>query len=48
MFLPESFASQTTGTDSWQLGQVALVLSVWTIGGLVVALLTFRWQSRGR
>ena len=48
VFLPESFASQTTGTDSWQLGQVALVLSVWTIGGLVVALLTFRWQSRGR
>ncbi|HAM22606.1 MAG TPA: ABC transporter [Actinobacteria bacterium] len=48
VFLPESFASQTTGTDSWQLGQVALVLGIWTIGGLAVALLTFRWQSRSR
>lgn len=48
VFLPANFASQTTGADSWQLPQVALVLSLWTIGGLAMALLTFRWQSRTR
>lgn len=47
VFLPEGFASaEQTGT--WDLGTAALVLAAWTLGGLVVAALTFRWVRRGR
>lgn len=31
---------------SWQLGQTALVLSVWVVAGLVLCLTTFRWQNK--
>jgi ABC-2 type transport system permease protein len=33
-------------TSSYELGRVALVLAAWTIGGLLLCLLTFRWKSR--
>jgi ABC-2 type transport system permease protein len=33
-------------SGSWQLGLVAAVLAAWTIGGLVLALTTFRWRRR--
>jgi ABC-2 type transport system permease protein len=45
VFLPDSFASAEAGGD-WQLGLVAIVLVAWTIGGLVLALTTFRWRRR--
>jgi ABC-2 type transport system permease protein len=45
VFLPEYFAAEEAA-GSWQLGLVALVLLAWTIGGLVLALTTFRWRRR--
>lgn len=45
-FLPESFASAMTGTDSWELGKVGLVLGAWTVAAAVLAGLFFRWRRR--
>jgi ABC-2 type transport system permease protein len=45
VFLPDEFAS-AEAAGAWQLGLVALVLIAWTIGGLVLALTTFRWRRR--
>lgn len=45
VFLPDYFAAEEAA-GSWQLGLVALVLVAWTIGGLVLALTTFRWRRR--
>ncbi|QIK63158.1 ABC transporter permease [Leucobacter viscericola] len=45
VFLPDHFASQEIG-GSWDLGLVALNLGIWLVIGLVVSLLTFRWQRR--
>jgi ABC-2 type transport system permease protein len=45
VFLPESFAAQEPA-GSWELGRVALVLAVWCVAGLVLCVLTFRWQDR--
>jgi ABC-2 type transport system permease protein len=44
-FLPDSYATMEPA-GSWQLGLVAAVLVAWTIGGLVLALTTFRWRRR--
>ena len=45
VFLPESFeAAEASG--SWQLGATALILTGWTVIGLVLSLRTFRWQRR--
>jgi ABC-2 type transport system permease protein len=46
VFLPDSFAAQEPA-GSWELGRVALVLAVWCVAGLVLCVLTFRWQDRG-
>jgi ABC-2 type transport system permease protein len=46
VFLPDDFAAQEAA-GSWQLEFVALVLVGWTVGGLVLALTTFRWRRRG-
>lgn len=43
VFLPNDFASQEVA-KSWQHGQVALILSLWIVIGLVLALKTFRWE----
>ncbi|GIH80814.1 ABC transporter permease [Planobispora longispora] len=32
-------------TGGYELGRVALVLAAWTVGGLVLCLLTFRWKD---
>ena len=32
---------------SWEHGRIFLVLSAWSIGGLVACLLVFRWSDRG-
>ncbi len=46
VFLPPEYATMEA-SGSWQLGLVAAVLAAWTIGGLVLALTTFRWRRRG-
>jgi ABC-2 type transport system permease protein len=33
-------------TKSYELGQVALILGIWVIGGLLLCLTTFRWKGR--
>ena len=43
VFLPNDFASQEVA-KSWQHGQVALMLALWILIGLVLALKTFRWE----
>ncbi|WP_104525723.1 ABC transporter permease [Blastococcus atacamensis] len=46
VFLPDALAaSEPAGT--WELGRVALVLALWCVAGLVLCVLTFRWQDRG-
>lgn len=45
VFLPEHFAGAELSGE-WDLGLVALSLGIWLIIGLVVSLLTFRWQRR--
>lgn len=45
VFLPDSFQRQELA-GSWELGRVALVLLLWSVGALVLALRTFRWQRR--
>lgn len=46
VFLPDSLAAvEPAGT--WELGRVALVLGLWCVVGLVLCVLTFRWQDRG-
>jgi ABC-2 type transport system permease protein len=45
VFLPDSFAAQEAA-GSWELGRVALVLTAWCVGGLVLCLLTFRWTTK--
>jgi ABC-2 type transport system permease protein len=45
VFLPDSFAAREAA-GSWELGRVALVLTAWCIGGLILCLLTFRWTTK--
>ena len=45
VFLPDSWVSQEV-TGSWELGRIALVLSLWTVGALLVVLRTFRWTGQ--
>jgi ABC-2 type transport system permease protein len=44
VFLPDSFAAREVG--GWQLPQIALVLTVWTVLGLLLCVRTFRWTRR--
>jgi ABC-2 type transport system permease protein len=46
VFLPDALAAQEPA-GSWELGRVALVLGAWCVAGLVLCVLTFRWQERG-
>ncbi|MGY1708136.1 ABC transporter permease [Geodermatophilus sp. SYSU D00758] len=45
VFLPDVLAAQEPA-GSWELGRVALVLGLWCVAGLVLCVLTFRWQDR--
>lgn len=45
VFLPDSFQVAEVG-GSWDLGMVALMLLVWTVAGLLLSRLTFRWIRR--
>jgi ABC-2 type transport system permease protein len=44
VFLPDSFAAQEVA-GSWELGKIALFLSIWSIAGFFLALKTFRWEK---
>jgi ABC-2 type transport system permease protein len=46
VFLPQALAAKEPG-GSWALGQVALVLGIWCVIGLVLCVRTFRWQEKG-
>jgi ABC-2 type transport system permease protein len=46
VFLPDALAAAEPA-GSWELGRVALVLGLWCAAGLVLCVLTFRWQDRG-
>ncbi|MGY1697606.1 ABC transporter permease [Geodermatophilus sp. SYSU D00814] len=46
VFLPDALAASEP-SGSWELGRVALVLGAWCVAGLVLCVLTFRWQDRG-
>lgn len=45
VFLPAAYAAHEPA-GAWELGRTALVLAVWSVGGLFFALRTFRWQRR--
>jgi len=45
VFLPESFATIEAG-GTWDIGLVAINLTIWLIIGLCLSLVTFRWQRR--
>jgi ABC-2 type transport system permease protein len=45
VFLPDALAASEPA-GSWELGRVALVLGAWCVAGLVLCVLTFRWQDR--
>jgi ABC-2 type transport system permease protein len=45
VFLPDVLAAQEPAS-TWELGRVALVLGLWCAAGLVLCVLTFRWQDR--
>jgi ABC-2 type transport system permease protein len=42
--LPDSLLAAEPA-HSWELGKVALVLTAWLVGSLILCLRTFRWQS---
>jgi len=44
VFLPDTLLPAEPA-HSWELGRVALVLTAWLIGSLILCLRTFRWQS---
>jgi ABC-2 type transport system permease protein len=43
VFLPEEFATQEVA-GSWELGKIAIVLSIWLILGLLFAVKKFKWS----
>lgn len=45
VFLGDAGASLEL-TGSYELDRVALILAAWTVGGLLLCLITFRWKSR--
>jgi ABC-2 type transport system permease protein len=45
VFLPDQ-AVKLEPAHSWEHGHIALVLAAWIVGGLVLCVTTFRWQSR--
>jgi ABC-2 type transport system permease protein len=46
VFLPESAAALEVA-GSFELAKCAAVLAAWTVGGLVLSLVFFRWNKRG-
>lgn len=46
VFHPDAMASLEMA-GSWEVGRTLLVLVAWSVGGLVLCVLTFRWFKRG-
>lgn len=44
VFLPDTLLPAEPA-HSWELGRVALVLTAWLVGSLILCMRTFRWQS---
>jgi ABC-2 type transport system permease protein len=44
VFLPDTLLPAEPA-HSWELGKVALVLTAWLVGSLILCLRTFRWQN---
>jgi len=47
VFLPDQ-AVALEPSGAWEHGRIALVLGAWIVGGLVLCVMTFRWQSSNR
>ena len=45
VFLPDDYQSQEPA-GSWEHARIALVLGLWLVGGLLVAVRTFRWRNK--
>lgn len=45
VFLPDNFAAKEVA-HSWEISRIAVVLLAWLIVGTVLALKTFRWDSK--
>ena len=45
VFLPDSFAVKEV-VHNWELSKIAIVLIIWLIAGTILALKTFRWDSK--
>jgi ABC-2 type transport system permease protein len=45
VFLPDSYVTQEPA-GSWEHGRIALMLVIWLVGGLFVAVRTFRWRNK--
>ena len=45
VFLPDSYQAQEPA-GSWEHGRIAVVLGIWLVGGLFVAVRTFRWRNK--
>lgn len=45
VFLPDSLASAEPG-GNWNLGLVCGALAAWTVGGVILVVLTFRWRGQ--
>lgn len=45
VFLPDTFAAQEVA-GSYELGRIALILSIWTVVGLFIAIKSFKWVRR--
>jgi ABC-2 type transport system permease protein len=45
VFLPDSFASQEVA-GSYELGRIAIILTLWTIVGTFLAVKTFAWSRK--
>lgn len=45
VFLPDSFATQEVAGD-FELGKIAIILTLWTIIGTLIAIKTFKWMRR--
>ena len=45
VFLPDNYQAQEPA-GSWEHGRIALVLGLWLVGGLLVAVRTFRWRNK--
>jgi ABC-2 type transport system permease protein len=47
VFLPDAFKAQEVA-GSWELSQVALVLAIWFVIGLVCSIVFFRWIPKSQ